>query len=265
MVELAIAGTGRAEAAESGYGMKAVLARAFGTRLASDAHERAARLGLRLPLGAARKARLSAIREREILFIHVPKTAGMSVSSTLYGLQVKHASVRYYDHIDPDLRADLPSFAVMRDPIERFVSAYRYARGGGGRHSRVSIPFRRQYRDFRDVDDALDHVEGARSLFDIDHIFRPQSSYLLDAHHRIGVDAIVRFGAGIALGSQLKRCGIDALPWLNRSEKAALDLTEGQKARIRRLYTIDVALFEDWAVAPMERFTPPPPRALRSS
>ena len=109
----------------------------------------------------------------------------------------------------------------------------------------------------------LDHVEQARSLFEIDHVFRPQSAYLLDAHHRIGVDAIVRFGTGVALAPQLRRCGIDALPWLNRSQLAAQALSDGQIARIRRLYAIDVALFEDHGVAPPERFTPPPPRARR--
>ena len=76
----------------------------------------------------------------------------------------------------------LPSFAVLRDPTARFLSAYRYGRAGGSAINDVAEPFRTLYRGFRSIDDALDHVETAASPYAVDHIFRPQSWYVGDAH-----------------------------------------------------------------------------------
>lgn len=97
----------------------------------------------------------------------------MSVSEALYGLQIKHASVRYYARAAPKLLGDVGSFAVVRDPVERFQSAFDYAKAGGSRDSRISAPFRERYMAFRSLDDALDHVERALAVPDRPHLSIP--------------------------------------------------------------------------------------------
>ena len=60
---------------------------------------------------------LARIEQAGLLFVHIPKAAGMSISDALYGDQVKHVSIRLLHHLDGGRLAGLLSFAVMRDPI----------------------------------------------------------------------------------------------------------------------------------------------------
>lgn len=179
-----------------------------------------------------------------MLFVHVPKNAGMSISEMLYGCQVKHASVRYYARVAPELLRDLDSIAVVRDPVDRFLSAYDYARAGGSADNRVSAPFHDIYKAFRSVDDALDHVERAASLYHVDHIFRPQTWYLADAAGAIRVRRLVRFEHVGELGGQFS--GGRSVPSINRRSKPVTHLTSRQIQRIRRVYASDVALLNGY-------------------
>lgn len=223
------------------YGYRTMLAGAFGVRLVSDIPERLCRLGVRPWVDGKRRRRIDAIRRAGVLFVHVPKNAGMSISQHLYGCQVKHRSMRYYLSVAPDLAA-LPSVAVVRDPVRRFLSAFAYARAGGTAHNRVATPFNARYRGFTEIDDALDHLARARGPFDIDHIFRPQSWYLLDQYGRLAVDELVEFEN---LG-QLTRIGrhrlATPLPRINAGAAADQPLTACQLDFIRHFYDADFAL-----------------------
>lgn len=224
--------------------LRTPLLRACGVRLSSDLYERAARIGLTLPLDAKRRDRIARIRAAGALFVHIPKNGGMSVSAALYGCQVKHVTVRYYATVAPDLLATLPSFATLRDPAERFVSAFHYARAGGSRDNRVSLPFRALYADFIDYDDALDHLEGLRSPFQADHIFRPQSWYVTRPDGSVAVDRLLLLDRPDAIAAHLRRLSVAVLPHLNRGPVAAPPLSPRQQARVARLYARDVALVD---------------------
>ncbi|AHE56104.1 hypothetical protein [Sphingomonas sanxanigenens] len=223
------------------YGYRTALAAAFGVRLVSDIPERLCRLGVRPWVDGERRARIDAIRRAGVLFVHVPKNAGMSISQHLYGCQVKHRSIRYYQSVAPDL-ATLPSVAVVRDPVRRFLSAFAYARAGGTAHNRVATPFNARYRGFAGIDDALDHLAGARGPFDVDHIFRPQSWYLRDADGRLAVDELIAF-EDLARLTRIGRHRLAApLPRINAGAGLDQPLTAGQIERIRGFYHADFAL-----------------------
>jgi Sulfotransferase family len=227
-------------------GLNAGLARLFGLRLVSDITERLCDIGARPILNAKRQDRLEKIRKAGVLFVHVPKNAGMSISEMLYGCQVKHASVRYYARVAPDLLRDLDSIAVIRDPVDRFLSAYDYARAGGSADNRVSAPFYEIYKAFRSVEDALDHVERAASLYHVDHIFRPQTWYLADAAGAIRVRRLVRFEQVGELSSQFSSGR--PVPSINRRSKPVTHVTPQQMQRIRRVYASDVALLNGYSL-----------------
>ena len=66
----------------------------------------------------------SAMRARNLIFVHVPRVAGTSIVRTLYGEGcIHHHSMRYYRALDPDFAQSAGSFALLRDPLERFASA----------------------------------------------------------------------------------------------------------------------------------------------
>ena len=218
--------------------------RVTGLKLVSDLHERPTFPGIYPPLAPKLRRRLTRIRGAGVLFIHIPKNAGMSVSSILYGEQLFHPTIRYYQRVAQDIAQDLPSFAIWRNPVERFVSAYYYARAGGAPEAPVSRAFRKSYGAFASLDDALDHVANAKSLYDVDHIFRPQFWYVADFAGRIAVD-------NICMIDDLDRAvASDALPGLrkiarlNRSKPMKMMPTAQQLARLQRLYPIDFAIFE---------------------
>lgn len=224
------------------YGYRSLLSRLFGVRLVSDVHCRLTDFGLPIAIGRWRRNNLKLIDDTGLLFIHVPKTGGMAMSAALYGRQIRHMPMRYYHRIAPRLARRVMSFAMVRDPVDRFVSAYRYGRAGGTRDRRISIPFRSLYRSFRSVDQALDHVEDRRSIYDIDHIFRPQSWYVTDGNGDMLVDAVFRYEDMNALCRMLDIDGGTKLPRLNGSVGAPVALSADQVDRIMRLYADDYRL-----------------------
>jgi Sulfotransferase family len=222
----------------------AAMRRLTGLKLVSDLHERPTFAGLYPPLDPKLRRRLKRVRGAGVLFIHIPKNAGMSVSNILYGTPVFHPTIRYYQRVAPDVVRDFPSFAIWRDPVERFVSAYRYAQAGGARTVSVSRAFRNQYLAFSSLEGAIDHVETAPSLFDVDHIFRPQFWYVANMAGRIGVQTLCMI-------EDLNRAvALDALPGLrsigriNESKIIDVDLTRAQRQRLEQLYPIDFAIHD---------------------
>ena len=217
-----------------------------GVKLYSDLYERSSSLGLSvsIPLDPKRHRRLHAIEEAGALFIHIPKNAGMAVSQALYGQQIYHASIRFYGRFAPDLVRRLPSFAIWRDPIERFLSAVRFARTNGNAGNRIAAGFRADYARFANIDEVLDHIEHARSIFDVDHIFRPQFWYVSDRRARLAVDRILLIEELDSALAEMNLPQLKHVAHLNESTAYDIDLTVQQENRLRRLFAIDFAIYE---------------------
>jgi hypothetical protein len=223
--------------------LRRIACRTARVQLLSDVHERGCDLGISLPLGSARRERIGRIARVGLVFVHIPKAAGMSISQALYGEQMKHASIRLLHHVANGKLAGLTSFAVLRDPVDRFLSAYRYARAGGSDVNDVAEPFRSLYRGFGSIDDAIDHVERACNPYQVDHIFRPQHWYVTDRFGRIAVDRLMRMDNLSQLSSLIPGFPAQALPRLNQSDGDRPVLGAHQRERLNRLYAADFALW----------------------
>ena len=215
-----------------------------GLKLVSDLHECPTWLGLHPPLDPLLRRRLRKIRDAGVLFVHIPKNAGISISTELYGEPLFHPTIRYYKRVAADIVRDMPSFAVWRDPVERFVSAYRFGRNGGAPGARLARAFRPVYGAFQSLEDALDHVEQAPSLYQTDHIFRPQFWYVADAAGRIAVDQLCLIEDLDALIEASRLPGMAKITHANMSPSKGETITAEQTTRLRRLYAIDFAIYE---------------------
>jgi hypothetical protein len=201
-----------------------------------------------------------AVRRRKLIFVHVPRAAGTSIARTLYGPRcTRHYSIRYFKTVAPRFFAEADSFAVLRDPFDRFVSSYAFVRRGGTPTCRLSDVFARQTASLQTVDDYLSFIEERDDL-SLDFVMRPQSWFVCDL--KTGEPLVRRlflYGQDDGLlAAYLRGHGVAQLPWLNMSERTPLSLSGRQKRRIEKIYARDFALVEmlkerrareDWNIA----------------
>lgn len=222
----------------------------FGVYFEEDIFERAAQaapwamraLAWRLDEGA---------RQRNLVFVHVPRAAGTSIAHALYGPRnTLHHSIRYFRALDPAFCARADSFAVLRDPVERFASAFAFVRAGGTSSCRMSDVFVRQTRALRTVDDYLSFLEG-RDPWSLDFVMRPQAWFVTDLQTgAVLVKRLFQLGPdAMALAAFLQGHGVPSLPHLNAAPRLPLRLTPRQHDRVRRLYADDFALLAGLAAA----------------
>ncbi|MFT8309194.1 hypothetical protein [Acetobacter malorum] len=210
-----------------------------GVTLHGDLQERYVDWRLPLPLSKKRQQRLEIIRNAGVLFIHVPKNAGTAISQELYGCSMRHESIRYYQRHAPDVVRTMPSFALWRDPVERFLFSYDFIRNGGGSHVSLHPGFAERYADLTTLDRMIDYVEGTTSIYQLDHVLRPQHWYLTDRHGDVAVkmlfdlkdiDQIYPFVPGLHAGKIKK---------INTTQRFTTDLRPLQKEKIIDLYKED--------------------------
>jgi hypothetical protein len=217
----------------------------FGAWYEEDIYDRFC-TALPAAMRAFRRRIPAAMRARNLIFVHVPRVAGTSIVRTLYGDGcIHHHSMRYYRALDPQFAQRADSFALLRDPFDRFASAYTFVRAGGTPSSRLSDVFVRQTARIATVDDYLSFLE-ARGPLDLDFVMRPQSWFVCDPVSGVPLvkDLFLLGEEAGALAAYLAPQKIGPLPWLNRAARTALLLNARQRRRIERLYADDFALID---------------------
>lgn len=157
-------------------------------------------LNRRLPGGLRRailvRRRAASWSRAGIVFIHVPKAAGTSFNEALYGRFIGHPRASDIRRWAPASVNALPSFSVTRNPWDRLVSAWRFARQGRGigESYRAGMwqPQRYQTPEFETFERFVKEWLAARDPHKLDGVFQPQWLFLCDNHHRPLVDHIGR-------------------------------------------------------------------------
>jgi hypothetical protein len=92
--------------------------------------------------------------EKQAIFVHIPKCAGLSITKALFGCRAGgHSKVgKYKALLTPQEFERFFKFTFVRNPWDRLVSAYYFLdKGGiGGRDMAVAAHLRAEYADFRD-------------------------------------------------------------------------------------------------------------------
>lgn len=124
------------------------------------------------------------------LFIHIPKAAGVSISTSLYGREIGHNRLGYYR----DLPKDLYVFSVVRNPFERVVSAWRFlSRGGMSHHPNGSKFNKAVLSRYRGFDDFVCNWLSAGNEYSFLH-FIPQVEFLRTENGSLSrVNTLLRF------------------------------------------------------------------------
>lgn len=125
------------------------------------------------------------------IFIHVPKAAGVSVSRALYGRPLGHFRAMDIRRICPVTFDDLLTFGVVRHPVDRLYSAYRFARTGGTGEMGMDNPGLYRSDCFASFDKFVCEWLPEQDISKIDGVFRPQHLYLCDGD-AVMVDQVIK-------------------------------------------------------------------------
>lgn len=183
------------------------------------------------------------------IFVHVPKNAGQSVEKALFDAKVSHAPLYAYHFYDRVAFRNYFKFAVVRNPLDRMVSAYQFLQGGGRNEvdAAWAAQWLRQHTSFESFCYALSDKAYQRRVLSWQH-FRPQWTFLVDIWGRIRLDFIGRFEQ---LPDHFRhvadRLGVDAtLPHVNRSERTSdwrAYYTSTTAKIVKNIYSKDIVLF----------------------
>lgn len=132
--------------------------------------------------------------EREgVLFIHVPKAAGTSVSKALYGRSLGHFYAADVRRAFPSAFDHWFSFSLVRNPWARLLSAYVFARTGRTESAGV-YQYQRYLADprFHSFERFVLEWLPEADLANEDNIFREQWRYLCDEDGTVLLDHVGR-------------------------------------------------------------------------
>lgn len=194
-------------------------------------------------------ALLEAIKRHRVIFVHIPKTGGTSIATALFGGRLGHRRWSEWRALHPEKFAQYLKFAVVRDPVDRFLSEYdHFQRRAAGTtrertiRDRFVIPAGSAERFALRL--AADRA-WRRRLLDAGRHFHAQSSFVLSRKSRVMVDRLIDFGH---LDEDLRALiDLPALEHLNAcpGERARReDLGPHAIEALRQVYRQDFALYD---------------------
>tara|TARA_Y100000004_G_C8946508_1_gene426496 strand:+ start:597 stop:1205 length:609 start_codon:yes stop_codon:yes gene_type:complete len=186
--------------------------------------------------------------ERKLIFIHIPKNAGtsiikaMGVENMLMDKTVKEYKEHYDEYWDR-----YKKFTVVRDPIDRFISAYKFARmkesGWFSASGKDGLEKHAHYElcNKMDINEYTSYLYKNRKEYNRWNI--PQTFIILNENSEIEIDYYVRFEN---LQKDLKKIGIENIQKLNSSkieDDKVIRLTRKSKNMLYEIYDVDYKNF----------------------
>jgi hypothetical protein len=188
------------------------------------------------------------------IFVHVPKVAGLSIVAALFGLansdprQPGHRAAWEYRWYDSKRFRQYFKFGFVRNPYDRFLSAFRFLQRGG-----LNDSDRRYMEEYisghRAVDDFVSRLQKdtsfRRRALVYPH-FRLQADYLCGGGGNVLLDFVGRYeclrGDFVIVRDRLGTGG--NLPWVNQSNPSFRDdLGSAHRRFLWKIYKRDFQTF----------------------
>lgn len=183
-----------------------------------------------------------------VIFIHIPKSAGSSMLDAIGAPKDGRLHIDYFQYMRSNsMKFDnYTKFSVVREPLDRLFSCYRYFLSGGNQ-SEADLVMKQV-------------VEGAGSSFDefVDKIvtpsmmsqwnmLRPQCSYICSKSGELMMDRVLKYETLDRDYQELR----DILPWLPERlkkinvSKRSVDIPASSStvSRVQNLYDLDYKYF----------------------
>lgn len=136
---------------------------------------------------------LKGFDEHRCIFVHIPKSAGVSINRELFGnLGGAHRSVRTYKRVFGPLKFKRYfKFTFVRNPYSRLLSAYRFLKKGGF-CEKDRLWAMQNLAPFGSFQDFVEGWLTEKSIMEYNH-FMPQFVFVCDRSFEPEVDFIGRF------------------------------------------------------------------------
>ena len=193
-------------------------------------------------------ALLNAFIAQKAIFVHIPKTAGISVIKSIYGKNVERGGHRKITHLSkliPGSINDYFTFTIVRNPWDRLYSAYIFMMNGGiNQHDQIA--FNLHLSSIKSFEDFVMKWLDEDNLKHIIH-FYPQSWFLKDSSEKVELDFIGRFECLSSDFSEIANImGVDnKLKHLNKGDKGSYKTVYSKEMveKIELIYKEDIERF----------------------
>lgn len=149
----------------------------------------------------------SKFNDTKSVFIHVPKAAGNSVAKAIYGKETGHYPAFLYRLVSQEKFNRYFTFAIVRNPWDRLVSAFHYLKQGGKTET-DKIWALENISKFENFDSFVRNWVTPSNIMKGIH-FWPQSHFLCDSENKIIVNYVGRLETiQVDFSNIAKRIGI---------------------------------------------------------
>lgn len=141
-------------------------------------------LGKRAKHVLFRRIYLHRLLRAGVIFIHIPRAAGTSVANEVIGRRAGHLTASEIKlQMGEKLYNSMFSFSVTRNPYDRIVSAYYYARNGGGAHGGIAPNKDYESSFFSSFERFVTEWLPTKNILDLDYVFQPQYKFVFEGDH----------------------------------------------------------------------------------
>lgn len=186
--------------------------------------------------------------EKKLIFIHIPKNAGTSIIKAMgvENLYMDKTIEEYKEHYQ-DYWNEYTKFTVVREPIDRFISAYKFARMKESGWFSATGEERLEKHHHYELCNEMNINEYVEYIYDNKKEYNrwiiPQTFIISNKNNEIEIDYYVRYEN---LLEDLKKIGIENIEKLNSSkidDDKVIELTKKSKNMLYEIYDIDYQNF----------------------
>jgi len=189
--------------------------------------------------------------EKKAIFIHIPKSAGSSLSKQIFNRKFGHVKLAYYEKKNRELFKKYYKFSFVRNPWSRFYSAFQYLKDKRGNKIDIAWAniFLSEVDNFEEFcEKILNDEKFEKSIMKWVH-FIPQHTFLRDSKGEINIDFIGRFeNINEDFKIIAKKFDMsDLLPKTNTSQRKKNYknvYSPASKELVQRLYYKDIEIFD---------------------
>lgn len=192
-------------------------------------------------------------REKCFIFIHIPKTAGTSLSHAWFGEEVLHRPLSELERFDYWQVRRSMIIAVIRNPVDRFLSAFNFLERGGINEWDNDFSNKVIHRHHGDINEFIQQYLLPFSNQSQDSLyvhFRPQQWFLTTRNGGVRSDLLIPFERlieGYSWVTTRLNLTFYPLPKHNVTKQVGFsrnDLSPTSDAILKDFYRSDEALYQ---------------------